>query len=117
MEDRVVDGAAARLVELKLRIEDHLVRQLLVGHAPGQSGVRPTATPAIVAASMGVEAFRAERDAAKDDAARVRIEFKDRVGVPELDAERTAFAAGRKRARATSSFLMCPGGVGQGTWT
>jgi hypothetical protein len=56
-----------------------------------------TAAAATVAASLGVEAVRAERDAAKDDAARVQIEFKDRVGVPELDAERTAFAAGRKR--------------------
>jgi hypothetical protein len=47
-----------------------------------------TAAAATVAASLGVEAVRAERDAAKDDAARVRI---------ELDAERTACAAGRKR--------------------
>jgi hypothetical protein len=31
MEDRVVDGAAARLVELKRRVEEQLVRQLLVG--------------------------------------------------------------------------------------
>jgi len=81
VEHGVVDAAAAVLVQLEPRIQKQLVRQLLVGHAPRQSGVRATAA---LAPAVAVATGRRRAGAGERARQPVVVELPERVHAGDL---------------------------------
>ena len=78
MKGLVLHAASARLVQLEHRVQQKLVRELVVGHAPRESGVRAANTTAAANTTRRCASHVSTAGASALSVVAILIEFRQR---------------------------------------